>query len=223
MVVYFFIMHKRKSGFTLVELMVTVVILGILAAIAIPTYKKYTMKAKMAEAYVGVDALTKSEATYFISNKDFHQYSSVYGMAQINALYNADTYVLEANQFTSKIAHPFPTGSRVRFYYQAAGGRTNAAGTELAGDVDGTGINGKITAGGTHSAPGRGGTWCSPIQWETYASAAGKSNYNWYAIMAAKDLDPSNPECTRVMRFIDTDTKGKLNLGTGFVTVNPGT
>ncbi len=50
-------MKMVQKGFTLIELMIVVAIIGILAAVAIPAYQDYTAKAQASEAFVLLDGL----------------------------------------------------------------------------------------------------------------------------------------------------------------------
>ncbi len=58
---------KAKKGFTLIELMIVVAILGILAAIAIPTYMDYTKRAKVSEAISLLSGMANAIAEYHTS------------------------------------------------------------------------------------------------------------------------------------------------------------
>ncbi len=59
---------KNKKGFTLIELMIVVAILGILAAVAIPMYINYQNKAKTSEAPINIDAIKKGEISQYSVN-----------------------------------------------------------------------------------------------------------------------------------------------------------
>jgi prepilin-type N-terminal cleavage/methylation domain-containing protein len=56
---------KKQKGFSLVELMVVVAIIGILAVIGIPQYQKFMSKARQAEAKTHLNAIFQGEASYF--------------------------------------------------------------------------------------------------------------------------------------------------------------
>ncbi len=58
----------RLGGFTLIELLVVVLIIGILAAIAVPQYQKAVLKARASEALLQGKALLSAEKAYVLSN-----------------------------------------------------------------------------------------------------------------------------------------------------------
>jgi len=55
-------MRKIQQGFTLIELMIVVAIIGILAAIALPAYQDYTMRAKVSEVMLAASGAKTSVA-----------------------------------------------------------------------------------------------------------------------------------------------------------------
>ncbi len=62
---------KGNQGFTLIELMIVVAIIGILAAIAIPNFMTYQAKARQSEAKVGLGGIFTTATSYFAENGTF--------------------------------------------------------------------------------------------------------------------------------------------------------
>ena len=71
-------LHVRKGGFTLIELMIVVAIIGILAAIAIPNFLRFQLKAKTSEGKTNLAAIRTSEQSYY---SEYGRYVSSTGLA----------------------------------------------------------------------------------------------------------------------------------------------
>ncbi len=70
-------MLRSKKGFTLIELMIVVAIIGILAAIAIPNFLKFQAKSKQSEAKTNLKAVYTAETSYFGEKNTYESFGNV--------------------------------------------------------------------------------------------------------------------------------------------------
>lgn len=82
---------RVQSGFTLIELMITVAIVAILAAIAIPSYQDSVWKGKRGEAKTAIMRTLQSEERYYTQNNSYLLFSTVAQTANTPfSIYSAD-------------------------------------------------------------------------------------------------------------------------------------
>lgn len=83
-------MNKGQQGFTLIELMIVVAIIGILAAVAIPAYQDYTIRAKITEV-MGLGASAKTSISEYYTTMG--EMPADAGAAGVNTNDAQSTYV----------------------------------------------------------------------------------------------------------------------------------
>jgi type IV pilus assembly protein PilE len=64
-------MNKPQRGFTLIELVVVIVIVGILASIAIPSYREYVVRGNRRAAQASMMEIATRQQQYFVANRSY--------------------------------------------------------------------------------------------------------------------------------------------------------
>lgn len=65
--------HRKQSAFTLIELMIAIVILGVLAGLVIPAYNSYLQKSRMTEADKNIVALKLAQEEFYLENNEYFE------------------------------------------------------------------------------------------------------------------------------------------------------
>jgi type IV pilus assembly protein PilA len=97
----------KHKGFTLIELMIVVAIIGILAAIAIPQYQNYVARAQVAEGLVLASGGKIAIAEYFNTNGDFPADNATAGLSDAEDISGKYVFSVEWNADSTS---PHPNG-----------------------------------------------------------------------------------------------------------------
>jgi len=133
---------KKQQGFTLIELMIVVAIIGILAAIAIPAYQDYTIRAQVSEGINLASGAKAAIAEYFM---DSGALPGSNGEAGLEASANiAGNYVSDVAVAANGIVTVTYNGPEVNS--QIAGQTLTLTPTTNAGSVQWACLNGSLAA-----------------------------------------------------------------------------
>ncbi|EMU1365279.1 pilin, partial [Neisseria gonorrhoeae] len=74
-------MNTLQKGFTLIELMIVIAIVGILAAVALPAYQDYTARAQVSEAILLAEGQKSAVTEYYLNNGEWPANNASAGVA----------------------------------------------------------------------------------------------------------------------------------------------
>ena len=96
---------QNQKGFTLIELMIVIAIIGILAAVALPAYQDYTIRAKASELVLASSAAKNVISEYVLINNTLTVPTSVniqsINQGMVSSLYWSGTYIVVEGSTTN--------------------------------------------------------------------------------------------------------------------------
>jgi len=124
--------RRGSSGFTLIEVMITVAIIGILAAIAIPSYRDYVLRGQLVDAQNALSALRANMERHFQDNRDYQTvsgFTSPCAAPPAAGSFTISCPTLTATAFTARAVGSGPTNGFTFTVDQQNTRATTAAGS----------------------------------------------------------------------------------------------
>ncbi|HEZ4110157.1 TPA: pilin [Neisseria meningitidis] len=90
-------MNTLQKGFTLIELMIVIAIVGILAAVALPAYQDYTARAQVSEAILLAEGQKSAVTEYYLNHGEWPANNSSAGVASSSTIKGKYVQKVEVN------------------------------------------------------------------------------------------------------------------------------
>ncbi|HGT1930971.1 TPA: pilin, partial [Neisseria gonorrhoeae] len=90
-------MNTLQKGFTLIELMIVIAIVGILAAVALPAYQDYTARAQVSEAILLAEGQKSAVTEYYLNNGEWPKDNASAGVASASEIKGKYVQKVEVN------------------------------------------------------------------------------------------------------------------------------
>jgi type II secretory pathway pseudopilin PulG len=201
--------------------MITLVIVGILVIVGVPSYQRYVINAKMAEAYSIMGALGEHEISYFLDNNEF-------AFLQTNPENLVKPMLITDDREWEIVGNPIAIGTPTFFSYSGLAGKVDDSGTEY----DTSPLNGRtfflLSNGGMFNLkPVDGGPpgGCNSGITSSTLGLSVTPNYDFVILGAVANFNEnSDPLCTVVVRVLEASPSNgrKPTFRGGFITVNQG-
>src|SRR4051812_29589086 len=159
------LVKQAQRGFTLIELMIVVAIIGILAAVAIPAFMDYMKRSKKTEASLQLNKIGKNAKRAYMENSQYVALSATASPAPVNAGKGCcggagktpNHCAADPAAFTGKPAWQsldFEIDEDTLFYYTYTGSTTDYTAKAMGDlDCDGTEITFALTGTATNGQP----------------------------------------------------------------------
>lgn len=219
------VLLQTESGFTFVELMTILLIVGVLAAVGFPVYQEYLITARTAEAYQTLDIVKKDEISYFLENKHF-QSTTLFPQAAKDS--STQVWEQGSHQYTTwtYLGIPVATDSRTYFSYMVYSGKggdvytseNTPAGHTTSDSIDGLFEDGaskvmqRCTGSGDIASLGFNPGFTSP-----QGLGVDSSVENWAILIAIGNLNKSNNKCRFIMALMEANPGSAPALKNGFI------